>query len=315
VISRQSTAELGGFEQRLLGELMQMIADPGQVPARQVPARPAAAAGRRAGRVRVALTAGLAAAAVTAVALAVGMAGHGAAGKTQPQRDTATAGGGFPAANQAFYQVVTVGARLPNGVSRQSACQIIWYYTPLTGRYFQSFTEPCSANPGRKFPGAAGRPMGSEHGFPALPTLSDRPVTLFGQLSRAANRGARYWGTGAVGTGSYAVAGFRLTTHAAVMLVLVERLLEMPVPHPLRDALCQVAGRIPGVRAARRVLAITGRHVVTFRLEATRRPVEFVWFAVAAGSREFVELSDVQRTRDGRWYSMTVLRTGLVREN
>jgi hypothetical protein len=314
MISRQSTAELGGFEQRLLGELMQMIAEPGQAPARQVPAGPAAAARRRAGRVRVALTAGLAAAAVTAVALAAGLAGYGAAGKTQPQRDTASAGGRFPAANQAFYQVVTVGARLPSGASRHSACQIIWYYTPLTGRYFESFTEPCSANPGRKFPGAAGRPMRSDHGFPALPTLSDRPVTLFGQLSRAANRGARYWGTGAVGTGSYAVAGFRLATHAAVMFVLVERLLEMPVPHPLRDALYQVAGRIPGVRA-RRVLAGTGRPVVAFRLEATRGPVEFVWFAVAAGSREFVELSDVQRTRDGSWYSMSVLHTGLVREN
>jgi hypothetical protein len=314
--SMQSAGQLGGFEQRLLNELMQMIAEPGQVTARpsaqyrsapQVPAQPGPKwqepAGRRRaprrratavrpgpGRIRVALTASLAAATVTAVAVAIGVAGHDAPAKTQAPPDTTSAGPGFPAANQAFYQVVNVGAQLPTARGIRSACEILWYDTPLTGRYFQTFAEPCTANPRRTFPGRAVL-ADDGHGFPALPTLSDRPVTLLGQLG--------------------------LTTHAAVMFTLVERLLEMPVPHALRDALGQVAGQIPGVGVHQRVRDIAGLRGVTFRLlvAATQSTADFAWFVLAPGSHQFLGLGYVQRTRDGRSYSMTVVHSGLVREN
>jgi hypothetical protein len=337
--SRQSAGQLGGFEQRLLKELMQMIAERGQatapppaqvasapqVPAQRepkwqgrterglAPRRHAAAVRPGPGRIRIALTASLAAAAVTAVAVGIGLAGHDARGTTQALPDTTSAGAGFPAANQAFYQVVNA-VRTAGGV--RSACEILWYYTPLTGRYFQSVAEPCSANPRRTFPGRAVLAAGG-HGFPALPTLSDRPVTLLGQLSRAADRGAQYWGTQSVSTGKQTIADLGLTTHAAVMFTLVERLLEMPVPHALRDALGQVAGQIPGVGVHQRVRDIAGLRGVTFRLlvAATQTTADFAWFVLAPGSHQFLGLGYVQRTRDGRSYSMTVVHSGLVREN
>jgi hypothetical protein len=340
--SRQSAGQLGGFEQRLLNELMQMIAEPRQATAPpsaqygstpQVPAqhgprwqRPAGrrrAPRRRAtavrpghGRIRVALTASLAAAAVTAVAVAIGVAEHDAPAKTQAPPETTSAGPGFPAANQAFYQVVNVGAQLRTDPGIRSACEILWYYTPLTGRYFQSVAEPCAANPQRTFPGWAVL-AADGHGFPALPTLSDRPVTLLGQLSRAADRGARYWGVQSVSTGRQTIADLPLTTHAAVMFALVERLLEMPVSHALRDALCQVGGQIPGVGVHQRVRDIAGLRGVTFRLlvAATQSTADFAWFVLAPGSHQFLGLGFVQRTRDGRSYSMTVVHSGLVREN
>jgi hypothetical protein len=344
VISGQSAKDLGGFEQRLLDELMQMIAEPRSAaalrsaqyepipqvsaqhgPRWQGPAqhrlearRAATATRRRPGRVRVALTASVAAAAVTAVAVIVGLAGHDAAGKRERPSDKTVAGLGFPAANQAFYQVVNVGGQLSSRPGRHSTCQIIWYYTPLTGRYFQSFAEPCSANPSQKFPGPAVGMTGSGHGFPALPSLSDRPVALFGQLSRAADRGAQYWGADVAVTGTDALSGLRLTTHGAVMFTLVERLLEMPVPPGLRDAAYQVAGRIPGVISGlRKVQDITGQRAVVFELtgSASQSTVDIVWFVLSPGSHEFLGLGYVQRTRDGHWYTMSVLHTGLKREN
>jgi hypothetical protein len=340
--SRQSAGQLGGFEQRLLNELMQMIAEPGhataspsaqygsapQVPAQHGPKRQGPAGRRRAartratavrpgpGRIRVALTASLAAATVTAVAVAIGVAEHDAPGKTQASPDATSAGAGFPAANQAFYQIVNVSARLPTARGIRSACEIIWYYTPLTGRYFQTFTEPCPANPRPTFPGWAVL-AADGHGFPALPTLSDRPLTLLGQLSRAADRGGQYWGTQSVSTGRHTLADLGLTTHAAVMFTLVERLLEMPVSHALRGALCQVAGQIPGVHV-QQVRDIAGlRGVVAFRLlvAATQSTADFAWFVLAPGSHQFLGLGYVQRTRDGRSYSLTVVHSGLVREN
>jgi hypothetical protein len=210
---------------------------------------------------------------------------------------------------------VHAGAQLRTLHGIRSDCEILWYYTPLTGRYFHSVAEPCSANPCRTFPGRAVLAT-SGHGFPALPTLSDRPVTLLGQLSRAADRGAQYWGTQSVSTGRRTIADFGLTTHAAVMFTLVERLLEMPVPHALRDALYQVAGQIPGVRVPHRVSGVAGLRGVAFRLlvAATRSTVNFAWFVLAPGSHQFLGLGYVQRTRDGRSYSMTVLHSGLVRE-
>ncbi len=186
----------------------------------------------------------------------------------------------LPRAGQILYQIVKAGNRTrPYGFNY--LCLVMWYVTPATGR--TGFPTGVSLDgrpsdlrptdrkqrcPTRTPKPVLGSYVPSTHGYPMPGSLPRTPSALLAALSEDAGRGASYWNTDVIDTGNAGIGSVGLTSRTAIVFVLIERLLQVPIPGALRAALCQATALIPGVRLVHSATDIAGRPGVAIELPA-----------------------------------------------
>jgi hypothetical protein len=283
---RPEDRHLGAFEERLLAELMVVVAEQA-APAGSFAPRPRvprpSMAGLRLPRLR-ARTVAAATAVTLSAALAAGLAAAGisSSGPAGPPagrisldaflsraaavaraQDTAD---GRP--GQIFY--VKYLQDVTNAAGATQSCQVDWDPPPSVGGTAGGDSTTIPARPAPQFcasgvpaPPAGypdpwfadgGYPSFDHNGYPPPATLPAQPAALLGTLDQAAARGWQYWGV----TFGPAMAEGAVST-PDVVFELIDRLLQAPISSQLRAALYQVTARLPGVELIRNVTDAAGR--------------------------------------------------------
>lgn len=288
------------FEEALLGELREVVA-------RQEPVRRQVPRGRR----RPLLLA--AAAAVASGALAAGLVAaipgrpapatggytldaflNGAASAALASRTA------LPRPDQAFFEMELVD--LHTGRPDERVCMVVWTPYPLTGKGGQ-FGVGGRSDCGPRVPrnlGLLAHPLPG-YAYPALDSLPGKPAALRSALYAAATLGPAHW---QLFGASY--------SSDDVVFMLASRLLQVPLPGPLRAAVYEVIASLPGVTLVPNATDALGRHGTGIEMRdqvndgGGQLTIEFI---VAPGTYRYLGLE----VRAPGWlHQFAVIRTGLV---
>jgi hypothetical protein len=287
-MTRTAEPPLGQFEERLLAELKHAMATrPEPAPA---PLRPRTPRRRRA---RLLAATAIGAAAAVAAGLLLAAPGQRAAtpsaGYTLDSFLTAAAAAArtqdtsLPAPDQAFYIKDFVTSR--SGTSVTQGCIVTWNLYPLTGRGIgiTSLSRTACSSPQQSLDHLvrlmAHLPrLSDRHYYPALGSLPDTPAALRSALYAAATLGPAYWEMPSSSTAN------------EIVLTLLGRLLEAPLPGSLRAAVYQVIAEVPGVTLVSHATDAIGRPGVGIQMTLPpvgggKRTVELI---IARGTYHFL---------------------------